>query len=155
MSHLCHATCLCVCDSDTTGPLPIVSDDLPSSEHEVHTSDSTSTDDDDFQPFALPEGADEPADGPPAEYLPLVVISAPIPLAVYPAYDLLLDAEADGDIDLFEDEPIEDEIPDAALLPAGDLLMIADAPAEDSPAHSSVPDSFESVASAPSHEVSA
>ncbi|KAJ0796352.1 hypothetical protein HanPI659440_Chr04g0161211 [Helianthus annuus] len=142
-------------DSDTTGPLPIVSDDLPSSEHEVHTSDSTSTDDDDFQPFALPEGADEPADGPPAEYLPLVVIPAPIPLAVYPAYDLLLDAEADGDIDLFEDEPIEDEIPDAALPPAGDLLMIADAPAEDSPAHSPVPDSFESVASAPSHEVSA
>ncbi|KAJ0481097.1 hypothetical protein HanIR_Chr13g0638891 [Helianthus annuus] len=142
-------------DSDTTGPLPIVSDDLPSSEHEVHTSDSTSTDDDDFQPFALPEGADEPADGPPAEYLPLVVIPAPIPLAVYPAYDLLLDAEADGDIDLFEDEPIEDEIPDATLLPAGDLLMIADAPAEDSPAHSPVPDSFESVASAPSHDVSA
>ncbi|KAJ0875837.1 hypothetical protein HanPSC8_Chr11g0481271 [Helianthus annuus] len=142
-------------DSDTTGPIPVVSDDLVSSGHEVHTSDYTSMDDDDFQPFALPEGADEPADGPPAEYLPLVVIPAPIPLAVYPAYDLLLDAEADGDIDLFEDEPIEDEIPDAALLPAGDLLMIADAPAEDSPAHSPVPDSFESVASAPSHEVSA
>ncbi|KAJ0525224.1 hypothetical protein HanHA300_Chr09g0309561 [Helianthus annuus] len=142
-------------DSDTTGPIPVVSDDLPSSEHEVHTSDYTSTDDDDFQPFALPEGADEPADGPPAEYLPLVVIPAPIPLAVYPAYDLLLNAEADGDIDLFEDEPIEDEIPDAALLPAGDLLMIAGAPAEDSPAHSPVPDSFESVASAPSHPLSA
>ncbi|KAF5790003.1 hypothetical protein HanXRQr2_Chr09g0377951 [Helianthus annuus] len=142
-------------DSDTTGPIPVVSDDLVSSEHEVHTSDYTSTDDDDFQPFALPDGADEPTDGPPAEYLPLVVIPAPIPLAVYPAYDLLLDAEADGDIDLFEDEPIEDEIPDAALLPAGDLLMIACAPAEDSPAHSPVPDSFESVASAPSHAVSA
>ncbi|KAM0026892.1 hypothetical protein Hdeb2414_s0020g00563331 [Helianthus debilis subsp. tardiflorus] len=142
-------------DSDTTGPIPVVSDDLTSSEHEVHTSDYTSTDEDDFQPFALPDGADEPADGPPAEYLPLVEIPAPIPLAVYPAYDLLLDAEADGDIDLFEDEPIEDEIPDAALLPAGDLLMIADAPAADSPTHSPVPDSFESVASAPSHPLSA
>ncbi|KAJ0886797.1 hypothetical protein HanRHA438_Chr09g0383511 [Helianthus annuus] len=141
-------------DSDTTGPLPIVSDDIISSEHEVHTSDFTSTDDDDFQPFALPEGADEPIDGPPAEYLPLVVIPAPIPLASYPAYDLLPDAEADGDVDLFEDELFEDEIPYAAPLPAGDLLMIAGAPTEDSPAHSPVPDSFESVASAPSHEVS-
>ncbi|KAJ0548624.1 hypothetical protein HanIR_Chr08g0385841 [Helianthus annuus] len=160
MSHPCHATCLCVCDSDTTGPLPIVSDDTISSEHEVHTSDYTSTDDDDFQrrlaviPAPIPF-ADEPIDDPPAEYLPLVVIPAPIPLAVYPAYDLLLDAEADGDVDLFEDEPFEDEIPDAAPLPAGDLLMITGAPVEDSPAHSPVPDSFESVASAPSHEVSA
>ncbi|KAJ0463285.1 hypothetical protein HanHA300_Chr14g0513901 [Helianthus annuus] len=141
-------------DSDTTGPLPIVSDDIVSSEHEVHTSDFTSTDDDDFQPFALPDGADEHIDDPPAEYLPLVAIPAPIPLASYPAYDLLPDAEADGDVDLFEDEPFEDEIPDAAPLPAGDLLMIAGAPVEDSPAHSPVPDSFESVASAPSHEVS-
>ncbi|KAF5789752.1 hypothetical protein HanXRQr2_Chr09g0374971 [Helianthus annuus] len=141
-------------DSDTTGPLPIVSDDIASSEHEVHTSDFTSTDDDDFQPFALPDGADEHIDDPPAEYLPLVAIPAPIPLASYPAYDLLPDAEADGDIDLFEDEPYEDEIPDAAPLPVGDLLMIAGAPVEDSPDHSPVPDSFESVASAPSHEVS-
>ncbi|KAM0067348.1 hypothetical protein Hdeb2414_s0002g00060031 [Helianthus debilis subsp. tardiflorus] len=136
-------------DSDTTRPIPVVSDDLASSEHEVHTSDVSSTDEDDFQPFALP------ADGPLVEYLPLVEIPAPIPLAVYPAYDLLLDAEADGNIDLFDDEPIEDEIQGAALLPAGDLLMIADAPAEDSPAHSPVPDSFESVASAPSHTLSA
>ncbi|XP_035839861.1 magnetosome-associated protein MamJ-like [Helianthus annuus] len=132
----------CTGDSDTTRPIPVVSDDLASSEHEAHTSDVSSTDEDDFQPFALPDGADELADGPPVEYLPLVEIPAPIPLAVYPAYDLLLDAEADGDIDLYDDEPIEDddlledEIQDAALLPAGDLLMIADAPAEDSPAHS-------------------
>ncbi|KAM0003254.1 hypothetical protein Hdeb2414_s0291g00858811 [Helianthus debilis subsp. tardiflorus] len=142
-------------DSDTTGPLPIVSDVIISSEHEVHTSDYTSTDDDDFQPFALPEGADEPIDGPPVEYLPLVVILAPIPLAVYPAYDLLLDAEADGDVDLFEGEPIEDEVQGEALPPADDLLMIADAPAEDLPAHSPAADSFESVASAPSHPLSA
>ncbi|KAF5786581.1 hypothetical protein HanXRQr2_Chr10g0442621 [Helianthus annuus] len=145
----------CTGNSDTTGPTPVVPDDLASLEHEVHMSDVSSKDEDDFQPFALPDGADEPADGPLVEYLPLVVIPAPIPLAVYPAYDLLLDAEANGDVDLFEDGPIEDEIPDAALLPTGDLLMIAGAPAEDSPAHSPVPDSFESVASAPSHEVSA
>ncbi|MFS7972719.1 hypothetical protein Hanom_Chr09g00848071 [Helianthus anomalus] len=142
-------------DSDTTGPLPIVSDDIISSEHEVHTSDHTSTDDDDFQPFALPEGAYESIDGDPAEYLPLVVIPAPIPLASYPAYELLPDAEADGDVDLYEDEPFEDEVPDAAPLPAGGLLMIVGAPVGDSPVHSPVPDSFESVASAPSHEVSA
>ncbi|KAM0067352.1 hypothetical protein Hdeb2414_s0002g00060071 [Helianthus debilis subsp. tardiflorus] len=142
-------------DSDTTGPRPVVSDDLASPEHEVHTSDVSSTDEDDFQPFALPDGADEPVDGPLVEYLPLVEIPAPIPLVVYPAYDLLLDAEADDDIDLFDDEPIEDEIQGEALLPAGDLLMIADAPAEDSPAHSPVSDSFEYVASTPSHTLSA
>ncbi|KAJ0868228.1 hypothetical protein HanRHA438_Chr12g0572291 [Helianthus annuus] len=138
-------------DSDTTGPRPIVSDDLESSEREVHTSDVTSTDEDDFQPFALPDGADELADGPLARDLSLVEIPAPIPLAVYPAYDLLLDADVDGDVDLYDDEPIEDEAQGEALLAAGDLLMIADAPAEESPAHSPVPDSFESMASAPSH----
>ena len=82
-------------------------------------------------------------------------IPAPIPLAVYPAYDMLLDADADGDVDLFDDEPLEDEVQGEALLAAGDLLLIADAPAEESPAHSPVPDSFESVASAPSHTQSA
>uniref|UniRef100_A0A251T3E0 Uncharacterized protein n=1 Tax=Helianthus annuus TaxID=4232 RepID=A0A251T3E0_HELAN len=138
-------------DSDTTGPRPIVSDDLESSEHEVHTSDVTSTDEDDFQPFALPDAVDEPADGPVAGDLPLVEIPAPIPLAVYPAYDMLLDADADDDVDLFDDEPLEDDVPGEALLAAGDLLLLADAPAEESPAHSPVPDSFESVASAPSH----
>ncbi|XP_022004736.1 uncharacterized protein LOC110902360 [Helianthus annuus] len=141
-------------DSDTTGPLPMVSDDIMSSEHEVHTSDYTSTDDDDFQPFALPDGADEPIVGDPAEDLPLVAIPAPIPLASYPAYELMQDAEADDDIDLFEDEPFEDEDPDPALLPAGGLLMIAGAPVGDSPVHSPVPDSFESVASVPSQEAS-
>ncbi|KAJ0886136.1 hypothetical protein HanRHA438_Chr09g0375921 [Helianthus annuus] len=50
---------------------------------------------------------------------------------------------------------MEDEAQVEALLAAGDLLMIADAPAEESPAHSPVPDSFESVASAPSHTRSA
>ncbi|XP_035838052.1 vegetative cell wall protein gp1-like [Helianthus annuus] len=157
--------------SGTTGPLPLVSDDVMSSEHEVHTSDYTSTDDDDFQPFALPDGADEhaddplpfalpegayePIDGDPAEYLPIVAIPAPIPLASYPAYELMPDADADGDIELYEDEPFEDEDPDIAPLPAGGLLMIADVPAGDSPIHSPVPDSLESVASVPSRGASA
>ncbi|KAJ0541529.1 putative transcription factor interactor and regulator CCHC(Zn) family [Helianthus annuus] len=157
--------------SGTTGPLPLVSDDVISSEHEVHTSDYTSTDDDDFQPFALPDGADEhaddplpfalpegayePIDGDPAEYLPIVAIPAPIPLAAYPAYELMPDADADGDIELYEDEPFEDEDPDVAPLPAGGLLMIADVPAGDSPIHSPVPDSLESVASVSSRGASA
>ncbi|KAJ0893061.1 hypothetical protein HanPSC8_Chr09g0373301 [Helianthus annuus] len=81
-------------DSDTTGPRPMESDEIMSSEHEVHTSDYTSTDDDDFQPFALPDGVDEPIVGGPAADLPLAVIPAPIPLASYPAYELMLDAEA-------------------------------------------------------------
>ncbi|KAJ0905248.1 hypothetical protein HanPSC8_Chr07g0291791 [Helianthus annuus] len=38
--------------------------------------------------------------------------------------------------------------------PAGGLLMIAGAPVGDSPVHSPAPDSFESVASAPSHVAS-
>ncbi|KAJ0714643.1 hypothetical protein HanPI659440_Chr13g0491791 [Helianthus annuus] len=109
-------------ESDTTGHMPIVSDDRESSEHEVHTSDVTSTDEDDFQPFALPDAVDEPADGPFAGDLPL---------------------------------PLEDDIEGEALLADGGLLLLADAPAEESTAHSPVPDSFESVASAPSHTQSA
>ncbi|XP_035834043.1 uncharacterized protein LOC118482602 [Helianthus annuus] len=95
-----------------------------SSEHEVHTSDYTSTDDDDFRhplveiPAPIPF-AYEPIDGDPAEYLPIVAIPAPIPLAAYPAYELMPDADADGDIELYEDEPFEDEDPDVAPLPAG------------------------------------
>ncbi|KAM0011828.1 hypothetical protein Hdeb2414_s0059g00760521 [Helianthus debilis subsp. tardiflorus] len=142
-------------DTDTTGPMPITSDDLESSEHEVHTSDVTSTDKDDFQPFALPDAVVEPADGPFAGDLPLVVIPAPIPLASYPALDILFDADADDYVDLFDDEPLEDDVQGEALLAAGDPLLLADAPAEESPAHSPVPDSFESVASAPSHTQSA
>ncbi|KAF5786005.1 hypothetical protein HanXRQr2_Chr10g0435511 [Helianthus annuus] len=120
-------------DSDTTGPRPIVSDDLASSEHEVHTSDVSSTDEDDFQPFALPDEANELADGPLVEYLPL----------------------ADGDIDLFDDDLLEDDEEGEALIADGGLLLLVDAPAAESPAHSPAPDSFESVASAPSHTLSA
>ncbi|XP_022041528.1 histone-lysine N-methyltransferase SETD1B-like [Helianthus annuus] len=121
-------------ESDTTGPMPIVSDDRESSEHKVHTSDVTSTDEDDFQPFALPDVDAEPADGPFAGDLPLVEIPAPIPLASYPVLDMLLDVDADDDLDLFDDEPLEDDIEGEALIAADDPLLLADAPAEESPA---------------------
>ncbi|MFS7983408.1 hypothetical protein Hanom_Chr11g00974161 [Helianthus anomalus] len=106
-------------DSDTAGPRPIVSDDLVSSEREIHTSDVTSTDEDDFQPFALPDAVDEPANGPLVGDLPLVEIPAPIPLAVYPAYDMLLDADDDDDVDFFDDEPQEDDVEGEALIADG------------------------------------
>ncbi|XP_021985565.1 early nodulin-75-like [Helianthus annuus] len=52
--------------SDTLDPMAVVSDDEIPSDREVYTSDTTSTDDDDFQPFALPDIGAEPADGLPA-----------------------------------------------------------------------------------------
>ena len=86
-------------ESDTTDPMTIVSDDRVSLEREVYTSDTTSTDDDDFQLFALPNAMVEPADGPIAGDLPLVVIHAPIPLAMYPVIDMPLDVVADDNVD--------------------------------------------------------
>ena len=41
----------CTRKMDTTNPMAIVSDDIVSSEHEVYISDTTGTDDDDFQPL--------------------------------------------------------------------------------------------------------
>ncbi|KAJ0610559.1 hypothetical protein HanHA300_Chr01g0005131 [Helianthus annuus] len=150
--------CVCVTDvmpssreSDTTDPMPIVSDDMVSSEHEVYTSDTTSTDDDDFQPFALPDVVAEPADGPIAGDLPLAVIPAPVPLAAYPIVDMPLDVVANDDVDLFDEDPLEDDLEGEALIAVGDPLLLADAPAEEAPIHSPVPDSFGSGASAPSH----
>ncbi|KAJ0848946.1 hypothetical protein HanPSC8_Chr13g0563321 [Helianthus annuus] len=137
--------------SDTTDPIHIVSDDRESSEREVYTSNTTSTDDDDFHPYALPDDVVEPADGPIAGDLPLVEIPAPIPLAMYPVIDMPLDVVVDDEIDLLDEEPLEDDVEGGALIATDDLLLLADAPAEESPAHSPVPDSFESVASAPSH----
>ncbi|MFS7911870.1 hypothetical protein Hanom_Chr02g00123181 [Helianthus anomalus] len=129
----------------------IVSDDIVSLEHKVYTSDITSTDDDDFQPFALPDVIAEPADGHIAGDLPLVVIPAPVPLTAYPIVDFPLDVVADEDVDLFEEDPLEDDFEGEAHIAVGDILLLSDAPAEEAPVHSPVPDSFESVASAPSH----
>ncbi|MFS7957605.1 hypothetical protein Hanom_Chr07g00668291 [Helianthus anomalus] len=57
----------------------------------------------------------------------------------------------DDDVDLSDEDPLEDDFEGEAHIAVGDLLLLVDAPAEESPAHSPVPDSFESVASAPSH----
>ncbi|XP_022007486.1 vegetative cell wall protein gp1-like [Helianthus annuus] len=62
-----------------------------------------------------------------------------------------LDVVADDDVDLFDEDPLEDNFEGEAHIAAGDLLLLADAHAEEAPIHSPVPDSFESVASAPSH----
>ncbi|KAJ0884266.1 hypothetical protein HanPSC8_Chr10g0431731 [Helianthus annuus] len=137
--------------SDTSDPMAIVSDDIVSSEHEVHTSDTTSTDDDDFQPFALPDVVAEPADGHLPGDLPLAVIPAPVPLAAYPVVDMPIDIVSDGDVDLFEEDPLEDDLEGEIPIAIDDILLIADAPAEEAPVHSPVPDSFESVASASLH----
>ncbi|KAJ0453021.1 hypothetical protein HanHA300_Chr15g0585641 [Helianthus annuus] len=137
--------------SDTLDPMAIVSDDRVSSEREVYTSDTTSTDDDDFQPFALPDVGAEPADGLPAGDLPLAVIPVPIPLAAYPVVDMPLDVVSDDDIDLFEEDPPEADHEGGAPIVADVILPIAEAPVEELPADSPVPDSFESVASASLH----
>ncbi|KAJ0702990.1 hypothetical protein HanPI659440_Chr14g0545931 [Helianthus annuus] len=136
--------------------MAIVSDNEILSESEVYTSDTTSTDEDDFQPFALPD--DTPlADGPFDGDLPLVPIPAPIPLAAFTLEDLPLDALSDDDIDLFIEgppegdqdggAPMEDDVP-----VDGPVAPIAEAPVEEAPSDPSAPDSFESVASAFFHD---
>ncbi|XP_022024518.1 fibrous sheath CABYR-binding protein-like [Helianthus annuus] len=137
--------------SDTLDPMAIVSDDEIPSEQEVYTSDTNSTDDDDFQPFALPDVGVERADGLPAGDLPLAVIPAPISLAAYPVVDMPLDVVSDDDIDLFEEDPPEADHEGGAPIVADTILPIAEAPAEELPAGSPVPDSFESVASVSVH----
>ncbi|XP_022030661.1 proline-rich protein 36-like [Helianthus annuus] len=133
--------------------MAIVSDDDILSEREVYTSDTTSTDDDDFQPFALPDVGVEPADGLPAGDLPLAVIPSPIPLAAFPVVDMPLDVVYDDDIDLFEADPPEADHEGGAPIIADAILPIAEAPVEELPVGSPVPDSFESVASASLHDL--
>ncbi|XP_022030337.1 calphotin-like [Helianthus annuus] len=148
--------------SDTLDPMAVVSDDEILSEGEVYTSDTTSTDEDDFQPFALPDlGNDaQHADGIPDGDLPLALIPAPIPLAAFPVGDLPLDVVSDDDIDLFEGPPEDDHeggapiADDVAIpldeVPIADAVVLppAEAPVEEAPADSPGPDLFESVASA-------
>ncbi|KAM0038170.1 hypothetical protein Hdeb2414_s0013g00411721 [Helianthus debilis subsp. tardiflorus] len=138
--------------SVTLDPMAIVSDDEIPSEREVYTSDTTSTDDNDFQPFALPDVGVEPADGLPAGDLPLAVIPVPIPLAAFPVVDMPLDTVFDDDIDLFEEDPPEADYEGEAPIAADVVLPIAEAPFEEHPVGSPVPDSLESVASASSHD---
>ncbi|XP_021979055.1 calphotin-like [Helianthus annuus] len=140
--------------SDIVDPMVIVSDDEMPSEGDVYTSDTTSTDDDDFQPFALPDiGVEiQPADGIPAGDLPLAVIPAPVPLAAFPMADVPLDVVSDDDIHLFEEGPHEDDYEGGAPIDVDAFLPIAEAPVEEAPLDSHVLDLLESVASASLHD---
>ncbi|XP_021991654.1 pollen-specific leucine-rich repeat extensin-like protein 1 [Helianthus annuus] len=62
-----------------------------------------------------------------------------------------LDIVSDDDVDLFEEDPLEDDLEGEFPIAADDILLIADAPTEEAPVHSPVPDPFEYVASAPLH----
>ncbi|KAM0044047.1 hypothetical protein Hdeb2414_s0010g00348561 [Helianthus debilis subsp. tardiflorus] len=140
--------------SDTVDPIAVVSDDELPSEGDVYTSDTTSTDDDDFQPFALPAiGVEvQPADGIHAGDLPLAVVPAPVPLAAFPVADVPLDVMSDNDIDLFEEGPPEDDYEGGAPIGVDAIIPIAEAPVEEAPLGSPVPDLLENVASASLHE---
>ncbi|XP_022024741.1 pollen-specific leucine-rich repeat extensin-like protein 3 [Helianthus annuus] len=164
--------------SDTLDPMAVVSDDEIPSEGEVYTSDTTGTDEDDFQPFALPDfGDDIPiADGPFGEDLPLIQVPAPLPFAAVPLEDLPPDEFADDDIDLFlegplegdqdgvalmdadvplADDPVVDPVVPLAEIPAdvhiADPVVPVEAPIEEAPFDPFGPYSFESVASASLH----
>ncbi|XP_022004022.1 proline-rich extensin-like protein EPR1 [Helianthus annuus] len=164
--------------SDTLDPITIVSDDEILSESEVYTSDTTSTDEDDFQPFALPDfGDDIPiADGLFGGDLPLLQVPAPLPLAAVPLEDLPHDEFTDDDIDLFlegppegdqdgvalmdadvpfADDPVVDPVVPLAEIPAdvpiADPVVPVEAPIKEAPFDLFGPYSFESVASASLH----
>ncbi|XP_035832827.1 WAS/WASL-interacting protein family member 3-like [Helianthus annuus] len=105
--------------SDTLDPMAIVSDDRVSSEREVYTSDTTSTDDDDFQPFALPDVGAEPADehDPVHDDAPAVApLVDDIPIADHPivATPLVDDHIDDAPVDapLLMEDPVVAPLPD-------------------------------------------
>ncbi|XP_021996624.1 uncharacterized protein LOC110893797 [Helianthus annuus] len=150
--------------SDTLDPVAIVSDDEILPEDEVFTSDTTSSDDDDFQPFALPDFEDDLplADGFLVGDLPLAQIRAPIPLAALPVEDLPLDDMSDDDIDLFIEGPPEDDqdggapIDDDVAIPFEAPVVDAsvfpvEAPVVEALSDQSGPDSFESLSSSTLH----
>ncbi|XP_022003125.1 proline-rich protein 36-like [Helianthus annuus] len=165
--------------SDTIDPMAIVSDDEIATDPEVFTSDTTSDDDDDFQPFALLDfGDDIPlADGFPDGDLLLVPIPAPFPLVAFPLEDLPLDAMSDDDIDLFiegppegardDGAPVDDDvvIPLAEIpvddvvvvpldkIPVTDVIVVSlvEIPVDEISSDCSGPDSFESVSSTTLH----
>ncbi|KAJ0931001.1 hypothetical protein HanPSC8_Chr04g0156251 [Helianthus annuus] len=159
--------------SDTLDPIAIVADDEILSDSEVYTSDTTSTDEDDFQPFSLPDfGDDIPiADGPFDGDLPLIQVPAPLPLAAVPLEDLPHDEFADDNIDLFLEGPLEGDQDGVALMdadiPLADdpvvepVVPLAEIPADvhivdpvvpvEAPFDLFGPYSFESVASASPH----
>ncbi|XP_022031181.1 proline-rich protein 36-like [Helianthus annuus] len=164
--------------SDTDDPMAVVSKDEIVPEPEIFTSDTESDpemmsdDDDDFQPFALPDfGDDLPiADGIPDEdsfVIPIPVhdhliighpdgehvvtlILAPVPLTVIPPEDWPFDDLFDDDFDLFVDGPLDDAHGDGELDEDVVAIPLLGTPvienSSDSSLHS-VSDSFESVSS--------
>ncbi|XP_022003792.1 uncharacterized protein LOC110901261 [Helianthus annuus] len=164
--------------SDTLDPMAVVSGDEILSESEVYTSDTTSSDEEDFHPFALPDFVDDMplADGPFDGDLPLIQVPAPFPLAAVPVEDLPHDEFADDDIDLFiegppegdqdgvalmdddflpTDVPVDDHVVPMVEVPAdvlvADPVVPVEAPVEEALSDPSDPDSFESVASGSLH----
>ncbi|XP_022040506.1 SH3 domain-containing protein C23A1.17-like [Helianthus annuus] len=145
--------------SDASDPRTYTSDDEMDTDSGVFTSDYTSTDEDDFQPFALPDfGDDIPlADGPPGEDLPLVPVPAPLPFAAVPLGEQLLDAIPDDDIDLLIEGPPEGDQDGGAPMEGGvqpvdipvvdPVVPIVELPDMEVQPDSSASDSFESVAS--------
>ncbi|XP_021985059.1 proline-rich extensin-like protein EPR1 [Helianthus annuus] len=129
--------------------MAIVSDDEIPSEREVYTSDTTSTDDDDFQPFALPDVGVEPADGLPAGDLPLAVIPARIPLAAFPVIDMPLDVVSDDNINLFEEDPPEGVLHHSSEADPDMALSAAPGPAHDFEFDHEVDDDFDPPLEAP------
>ncbi|XP_022000585.1 uncharacterized protein LOC110898137 [Helianthus annuus] len=164
--------------SDIDDPMAIVSDDEIAPEPELFTSDTESDpnmlsdDDDDFQPFALPEFGDDLllADGIPDEdpfVIPIPVhdhliighpdgehvvapILAPVPLMVIPPEVWPFDDLFDDDFDLFVDGPPDDAHGDGELDEDVVAIPLLGIPiiefSSDSSLHS-VADSFESVTS--------
>ncbi|MFS8007024.1 hypothetical protein Hanom_Chr14g01256081 [Helianthus anomalus] len=145
--------------SDASDPRTYTSDDEMDTDSGVFTSDYTSTDEDDFQPFALPIfGDDVPlADGPPGEDLPLVPVPAPLPFAAVPLGEQLLDAIPDDDIDLLIEGPPEGDQDGGAPMEGGaqpvdipvvdPIVPMIELPDMEVQSDSSASDSFESVAS--------
>ncbi|XP_021996345.1 cell surface glycoprotein 1-like [Helianthus annuus] len=159
--------------SDTEDPMAIVSDDEIVPDPEIFTSDTESDDDDDFQPFALPDfGDDVPhADGLPDEdpfLVPIpdqdhlmlghpddehvvVPILAPLPLAAFPLEDLPFDELSDDDVDLFIDGPPDvaqgDGVPTDGVI----VVPLVEIPIVEISSDHSGPDSFEFVSSTTLH----
>ncbi|KAF5762501.1 putative transcription factor interactor and regulator CCHC(Zn) family [Helianthus annuus] len=126
--------------SGTLDPIAVDPDDPMPTDPEIYTSDTDSSDDDDFQPFALPDFGDDVqlADGILDGDLPLVEIPAPVPLAAFPMADLPLDYVSDDDI------PLADISVVVPVVELPELEVLSD---------SSDSDSFESVASSTLHAV--
>ncbi|XP_021974843.1 early nodulin-75-like [Helianthus annuus] len=124
--------------SSTLDPIAVDPDDPMPTDPAIYTSDTDTSNDDDFQPFALPDFGDD--------------IPAPVPLAAFPMADLPLDVVSDDDIDLFVEGPPEDDHEGGSLIADDVAIPIAEAPVEEAPSDSSGPDSFESVASASLHD---